>query len=52
MDRNTVEQFTPTFNSPKDKLKVSSMLKSSEQISFCLTSLAHLIDLLSEEHMS
>ena len=36
MSRETVEQFTPIFNSPKDKLKVSSMLNSNEQVDFCL----------------
>jgi len=52
MEKITVDEFTPTFNSPKDKLKVSSMLRNNEQISFCLTALAHLIDYSSEDTLA
>ena len=37
MSRDTVEQFTPVFNSIKDKLKVSSMMSSSDQVDLCLS---------------
>lgn len=36
MSRDTVEQFSPVFQSAKDKLKVSSMMKANSQYQLCL----------------
>jgi len=43
MNLETVEQFTPTFHNPKDKLKVSSMMTASEQHELCLRLFSHML---------
>lgn len=48
MHMDTVEQFTPQFNSVKDKLKVSSMISSHEQVELCLRVYGILISNLDE----
>lgn len=52
MSRDTVELFSPTFNSDKDKLRVSSMINSHEQAEFCLRTYALLIEIISEGQIS
>jgi len=48
MHMDTVEQFTPQFNSVKDKLKVSSMISSHEQVELCLRAYGTLLSNLDE----
>lgn len=47
-----MEQFTPQFNSAKDKLPVSSMIRSHEQTEFCLKSYGHMLGTLSDGAIS
>ena len=52
MSKETVEQFTPQFNSIKDKLRVSSMINSHDQTELCLKTYAFLIEVLSDGELS
>ena len=52
MSKETVEQFTPQFNSAKDKLKVSSMINTHNQIELCLKIYSFLIEAISEGEIS
>jgi len=52
MNKDTVEWFTPQFNSVKDKLRVSSMINSHDQTELCLKTYAFLIEVISEGEIS
>ena len=51
MSRETVDQFSPVFQSAKDKLKVSSMMKANSQFQLCLHIFAEAVNVLDELKM-
>ena len=46
---DAVETFSPVFNSPKDKIKVSSMINTVEQMMLCVIVFGQSVSILDEE---